>query len=226
MTRTLPLTLVALVVGCTQTATRDSRPSTPPAESKPAPAERVEARSGPLAIGADMVMADTEMANVDGRVVTLAGAKGDKGTLVIFTCNHCPYAKAWEARISDVGNAAMKMGFGVVAVNPNDPVSYPEDGPEEMKARSAELGFEFPYVVDATSDVARAFGASKTPEVFLFDADDKLVYYGAVDDNYRDANDVEAHYLQDAIKAVAAGQPVEKKVTKALGCSIKFRQPA
>ncbi|MEO1336149.1 MAG: thioredoxin family protein [Myxococcota bacterium] len=185
--------------------------------------QKTEKREGPLAIGASMVMVDAMMKNVDDQMVSLAKAKGAKGTLVIFSCNHCPYVKAWEARIAKSGNAAQKMGFGVVAINANDPQPYPEDGFDEMKARAKKLGFEFPYVVDETSNVARAFGATKTPEVFLFDADDKLVYYGAVDDNYRDAEQVERHYLDEALKAVAGGQPVPKAVTKALGCSIKYR---
>ena len=229
------LTLIASV-GCSQTtnapASAPSAPTSAPAteaipsaSAKPAMA-MVEHRSSPLPIGADVVMADVEMKNIDGQMFSFDGIKGDKGTLIVFTCNHCPYAQAWEARIATAGNAAMKMGFGVIAVNPNDTKAFPEDGLEEMKRRATAVGFEFPYVVDATSDVARAFGASKTPEVFLFDAGGKLVYYGAVDDNYRDAAKVEQTYLEDALKAVAGGQPVAKTVTKALGCSIKFRSRA
>ena len=171
-------------------------------------------------------MADVKMKNVNDQMVTIAGEKGGKGTLVVFTCNHCPYAKAWESRLATIGNEARKMGFGVIAINPNDPTAYPTDGLDEMKVRAQKLGFTFPYAVDATSDVARAYGASKTPEVFLFDAADTLVYYGAIDDNYRDASAVDQHYLQDALRAVAAGQSISKTVTKALGCSIKYRPPA
>ncbi len=218
--------LFAVSVGCSPS--KSPGPKAPPTSnpvSVPAAAKssKVSLRSSPLPIGERVVMGDTEMRNVDGTMTTIVGVKGAKGTLVVFTCNHCPYAKAWESRLARIGNAAQKMGFGVIAINPNDPTSFPTDGFEAMQARAKEVGFEFPYVVDATSDVARAFGASKTPEVFLFDAADKLVYYGAVDDNYQDASKVEQNYLEDALKAVTAGTTINKSVTKALGCSIKYR---
>ena len=228
----LALTLfAATVVGCakTEAPTKPAAPAAAAPASAPmakAKAKKVEGRDAPLPIGADIVMTDVAMKNIDGHPITLAKAKGANGTLVIFTCNHCPYVKAWEARIATAGNEAQKMGFGVVAINSNDPKSFPEDGFAEMKERAEKLGLAFPYVVDATSDMARAYGASKTPEVFLFDANDKLVYYGAVDDNYREASQVENKYLEDAINAVAAGKPVPKAVTKALGCSIKLRDQA
>ena len=232
--RTIALgSVFVLALGCSQTGSTDRQPTaaaSAPAEAQAAaasaPAEaaaKVPARQGPLPIGAAIAMADVEMKNIDGQMMTLGGAKGDKGTLVVFTCNHCPYVKAWEGRIAELGNAAKKMGFGVVAINSNDPDRVAEDGFDQMQARASKLGLEFPYVVDATSNMARAYGASKTPEVFLFDAGDKLVYYGAVDDNYRDAAQVEQTYLKDALDAVANGQPVTKAVTKALGCSIKLR---
>ncbi len=234
--------MVAATIACSQTGRSDgpavSQPASGPAgpaadvASRPAAAEvsaaatKVEARTSPLPIGSPVTMGDNEMTAVDGGTVSIKGLKGAKGTLVIFTCNHCPYVKAWEPRFAKAGNKAIEMGFGVVAINANDPQAYAEDSFEEMKARSAKLGLKFPYAVDATSDIARAYGASKTPEVFLFDADDKLVYYGAIDDNYRDASKVEQRYLEDALRAVAAGEAVPKPVTKALGCSIKFREQA
>ena len=231
--RLTPL-MLAVAFGCSP-----SKTNTAPASTKGAPAaasqssapkektpEPVATREGPLPIGAKATMVDAKMQNVDEKMVTIAAQKGEKGTLVVFTCNHCPYAKAWEGRIAKIGNEAQKMGFGVIAINSNDPSAYPSDGLAEMKVRAKEVGFAFPYVVDATSDVARAYGATKTPEVFLFDANDTLVYYGAVDDNYRDASKVDNHYLSEAVGAVAAGQPITKTVTKALGCSIKFRPPA
>lgn len=176
-----------------------------------------------LQIGAKPPMATTEMEGVDGKKITIAKAKGAKGTLVIFTCNHCPYVKAWEQRIAAIGNEWSKKGFGVVAINPNDPSEKPEDSMDGMKARAQKLGLTFPYVVDSTSGIAKAFGATKTPEIFLFDANDKLVYYGAVDDNAEEPSKVKQPYLKNALEAVAAGKPVPMAETKALGCSIKFR---
>lgn len=176
-----------------------------------------------LSLGDAVPAAGVKMKSVDGSEVTLAGAAGEKGTLVIFTCNHCPFVKAWEQRIVAIGNDAAGKGVGVVAINANDPRTVPQDGFEEMQARARERGFRFPYVVDDTSNVARAFGATRTPEVFLFDAKGRLVYHGAVDDNSQDAAAVEEHWLRDALAAVEAGRPVAVASTKALGCSIKFR---
>ena len=175
-----------------------------------------------LAIGATAPMRETRMTGVDGKEITLADAAGKKGTLVVFMCNHCPFVKAWQARIAKVGNAAVLKGVGVVAVNSNDPAAYPEDDMAHMKDRAKDLGFKFPYVVDATSDLARAFGATHTPEIFLFDAKGKLVYHGAVDDN-KDEKSVQRPWLMQAVSSVAAGKPVATAETKSFGCGIKFR---
>src|SRR5215472_1018139 len=161
-----------------------------------------------LAIGDAIPMKDVKMTGVDGKAVTLAGVAGKKGTLVVFTCDHCPWAKMWQTRVTEIGNAAGKAGIGMVAINSNDPTEYPEDGMDGMKARAKELGIKFPYVVDATSDVARTFGASRTPEAFLFDASGKLVYHGTVDDSPRDAAAVKDAYLKDAVNAVSTGKTV------------------
>jgi len=179
-----------------------------------------------LAIGDAVPMKDVKMAGVDGKSVTLASVAGEKGTLVVFTCNHCPWAKMWQTRVTEIGNAAGKVGIGMVAINANDPAEYPEDGMDGMKQRAKELKIKFPYVVDATSDVARAFGASRTPEAFLFDADGKLVYHGTIDDSPKDAAAVKDAYLKDAVNAVSTGKTVTTAETKSMGCSIKFRAKA
>jgi thiol-disulfide isomerase/thioredoxin len=191
----------------------------------PAPAQSGEtAAPAPLALGSALPVGGVAMKNVDGRELTLAKAGGKKGTLVLFICNHCPWVKLWQPRIAEVGNAALKQGVGVIAVNGNDPAPYPEDEFDVMVKRAKEVGYKFPYVVDATSDVARAFGATKTPEAFLFDARGVLVYHGAIDDNAKDAKAVKSRWLADAVAAVAAGKPVPVAESKALGCSIKFRE--
>jgi peroxiredoxin len=183
--------------------------------------------SGParaqLAIGDAVPMTDVKMAGVDGKSVTLASVAGKKGTLVVFTCNHCPWAKMWQTRVTEIGNAAGKAGIGMVAINANDPADYPEDDINGMKQRAKELKIKFPYVIDATSDVARAFGATRTPEAFLFDAEGKLVYHGTVDDSPKDASGVKDAWLKDAVNAVSTGKTVTTAETKAMGCSIKFR---
>ncbi len=179
--------------------------------------------AGPLALGAKAPSTDVKMKNVTGDEVTIAGSAGAKGTLVSFTCNACPWAKAWEERIVALGNAAEKKGIGVIAINPNDPSVAAEDNFDEMVKRAEARGMQFPYVVDATSDVARAFGATRTPEAFLFDAKGKLVYHGTIDDNGRQPDQVKNKWLESAVNAVASGKKVKDASTKALGCSIKFR---
>jgi peroxiredoxin len=176
-----------------------------------------------LAIGEGIPSKDHKLKNVDGKEITLAEKAGEKGTLVVFTCNHCPYVKAWEDRIAALGNEYGKKGIGVVAINSNNPAKNADDGFEGMQQRAKDKKLDFPYAVDETSGVAKAFGATKTPEVFLFDAQGKLAYHGAVDDNSESAEGVKAHYLKDALDAVIAGKPASPAETKALGCGIKFR---
>ena len=179
-----------------------------------------------LAIGATAPQADVKMAGVDGRTLSIAGAKGANGTLVIFTCNSCPWVQVWEGRIAELGNTYARQKIGVIAINSNDPAVKPDDDLAAMKERAKKLGLAFPYVVDAASDVARAFGASHTPEAFLFDRKGKLVYHGAVDDNAREPEKVTERWLRDALVATVAGKPVAVQETKAMGCSIKFRTKA
>ncbi len=175
-----------------------------------------------LHIGDPAPQREVKMRNVDGRELSIAEVTGSRGTLVIFTCNHCPWAKAWQTRIAELGNTYKGRGIGVIAINANDPAAAAEDAFPEMVTRAKEVGFQFPYVVDSGSTVARAFGAERTPEAYLFDATGKLVYHGTIDDNAQDAAQVKQHYLADALDAVAAGKPVGMAETKALGCSIKF----
>ena len=175
-----------------------------------------------LDIGNSMTDGDIEMENVDGSTVTIGDIKGEKGTLIIFTCNHCPFVKAWQKEMVEIGNAYQEKGFGVIFINPNDP-AVKGDTLEGMQQLSKAEGYEFPYVVDATSDVARHYGAGKTPDVFLFDADGMLVYKGAVSEGGRTPKAGGEVNLKDALDALLAGMSVEKPETKAVGCSIKFR---
>lgn len=176
-----------------------------------------------LPIGGSIPMADVKMKGVDGKEVALADVKKPAGTLVVFTCNHCPYAKMWESRIVELGNTYAAKGIGVIAVNANDPKVAPDDSFEGMQQRAKERGIKYPYVVDATSNLARAFGATKTPEAFLFDKDGKLAYHGTIDDNGQEPEKVEKPYLKNALDAVLAGGQVPVKETKSIGCGIKFR---
>ena len=179
----------------------------------------------PLAIGtkAPSPANQVKMKSVDGKVLSIAEAAGKAGTLVVFTCNHCPFAKGWEQRIAELANGYSKKGVGVILINANDPTKYEEDGYLEMQARSRKLALTVPYVVDETSQVARAFGATVTPEAFLFDKSGKLVYHGAVDDNHREPANVQKRYLHDALDAVVAGKDPTITESKGIGCGIKFR---
>jgi len=179
-----------------------------------------------LPLGSTIPSATVKMKNVDGRSVSIRDVAGKRGTLVVFTCNHCPFAKAWEDRVAALANGSRAQGIGVILINANDPSVYPEDAFPEMQARAKKLGLRAPYVVDDTSNVARAFGASVTPEAFLFASNGKLAYHGTIDDNRADPSKVKAHYLGDALTAVAAGRAPKTTETKSLGCGIKFRGAA
>jgi peroxiredoxin len=178
-----------------------------------------------LKIGDKAPSTDVKMKNVDGSEVSIADVAGKEGTLVIFSCNHCPFVKAWEGRIVEITNTYKDKGVGVIIINSNDPADYAEDGFDQMQKRAQKLGLKVPYVVDATSGVARAFDATRTPEAFLFDQGGKLVYHGAIDDS-KNASDVEKHFLRDALDALLAGKSVPVQETKFVGCSIKFRPKA
>ena len=176
-----------------------------------------------LSLGSEMPASVTkiEMLGTDGAKVSLEKVKSSKGTLVFFTCNHCPYSKAWEERYAQLGNEIKAKGLGVVAVNPNNPEKQSEDSLENMKKKAQRLKMSFGYVVDEGSKLAKAFGATKTPEFYLFDSKGKLVYTGAFDDS-KDASDVEEKFLASAVDAMLSGKPIAKAETRAVGCGIKF----
>jgi peroxiredoxin len=179
----------------------------------------------PLALGATAPLASTKMRSVtDGKATSIAEVKGAKGTLVVFTCNNCPFARAWEERIVELGNSYSKQGVGVLLVNANDPAVARGDTFDLVQARAKERGMQFPYVIDEGGQLARAFGASVTPEAFLFDKAGKLAYHGTIDDNHQDPAKVTRHYLKDALDATIAGKPPATAETKSLGCGIKFKK--
>ena len=192
--------------------------------SGPATAGETASAPASLALGAKAPMATTKMKTANGKEVSIADVKGAKGTLVVFTCNACPWAEKWESRIVELGNDAGKKGIGMIAINSNDPNVNADDSYAVMQTRAKERGMKFAYAYDATSGIAKAFGATRTPEAFLFDASGKLVYHGTIDDNADDAAAVKDAYLANAVNAVAGGKAVPVAETKALGCGIKFRK--
>lgn len=148
---------------------------------------------------------------------------GDQGLLVVFTCNHCPYANAQWPRVVGLARFGRRIGINTVAINANIHPDYPADAPAKMKDKIAELGIDFPYLVDDTQDVARAFGAQCTPDPFLFDAGRRLVYHGRIDDSWRDEAGVTRQELREAMENLVAGRPISQQQHPAMGCSIKWR---
>lgn len=167
---------------------------------------------------------DFRLKNVDGNMVSMADFTDAKGFVVIFTCNHCPYAVAYEDRIMAIHEAYAPKGYPVIAVNPNDPAVQPADSYEKMQERAREKGFTFPYLFDNGQKVYPVYGATRTPHVFLLNKEggDLIVrYIGAIDDNYADASAVTQNFLADALDALIAGKSPDPEVTKAIGCTIK-----
>lgn len=179
------------------------------------------ARAG-LGIGDAVADADVKMKSVDGSMVSINDARGEKGTLVVFTCNRCPVVLSWQKEMVAIGNAYKDKGIGVIFINSNNPEAA-GDTFEGMQELAKKEGYGFPYVVDATSGVAKSFGAGKTPDVFLFDAAGKLAYKGAVGEGGQKPKAGGEAWLKNALEAVLAGKPVAMAETKAVGCTIKFR---
>jgi hypothetical protein len=154
------------------------------------------------------------------------GPVGGAATVVVFTCNHCPYALAWHDRLLAVAGDYAGRGVRMLLINANDAERYPRDSPEAMAARvEADGPWPAPYLHDETQDVARSFGATVTPEVFLLDADGKLRYRGAPDADHADPS-LDAGWLRDALETVLAGDPPVEATTTPIGCTIKWREPA
>ncbi len=165
-----------------------------------------------------------DLLDVDGDYVSLSDYDEERGVILIFTCNHCPYAQAWEKRIIDLHHEFAPQGYPVVAINPNDSTVVPTDSYSAMQQRAKEKNYPFVYLLDAEQNVFPAYGATKTPHVYLLEntRDGFMVrYIGAVDNNYKDSKAVTETYLADAVRAVMDGGTPQPATTKAIGCSIK-----
>jgi len=146
-----------------------------------------------------------------------------KHVVIIFSCNHCPYVRAWEDRMIKIQTDYAPKNVQLVAINSNDGIKFPDDNFSKMKERAREKKFNFPYLHDEDQRVASAYGAERTPEVFLFDSNLVLRYHGTIDDNYDDPNSVRENYLRDALDATIAGRKVSLAETKPIGCTIKWK---
>lgn len=170
------------------------------------------------------IATDFSLKNVNDKMVSLKDFKEAKGFIVIFTCNHCPYAVAYEDRIIDLDKKYKKLGYPVIAINPNNPEKQKDDSFDKMKVRAKEKGFTFPYLNDDGQKIYPQYGATKTPHVYILQKTDKgnvVQYIGAIDDNHSDASAVKQKYVEEAVDALLKNQEVKVKTTKAIGCSIK-----
>ena len=175
-----------------------------------------------LALKSKMPGQKIKFLNIDGQNLKLEELKGEKGTLIIFSCNTCPWVIRWEDRYVDISKKYIPKGIGMVAINSNAAKFDREDSIIEMRSHAAKNKYNFPYVQDKNSKLAKLFGATKTPHIYLFDSKDILVYKGAIDDNARNKNKVKESYLSNALDNMLEGLPIKNSETKALGCSIKF----
>lgn len=170
---------------------------------------------------------DFKLKNIDGKFISLKDMKDAKGAIVVFTCNTCPYAQAYEQRVIDLHNKFASAGYPVVAINPNDPNVQPGDSFDKMVERARDKKYPFAYVMDETQDVAKAFGATRTPHVYLLQKKGdqfEVAYIGAIDDNTEDGSLAKNKYVELAVDALNKGQKPVTNFTKAIGCTIKWKK--
>jgi thioredoxin-related protein len=190
--------------------------------SNEAPAREPEQlKSSDLSIGSKVPKSDVKMKDVSDKEITLNDAFKANGLLVMFSCNTCPYVIKNQDRTKQISKHALDNNVGVVLVNSNEGQRDDEDSFEAMKRYAKEQGYNWSYTVDQNSVLADAFGAMRTPECFLFNKDQKLVYHGAIDDNPSDAGNVTRVHLKEAINEMVAGKDIAVKTSRSVGCSIK-----
>jgi cytochrome oxidase Cu insertion factor (SCO1/SenC/PrrC family) len=175
----------------------------------------------PLPLGSSIPKADIKMKNTDGKEVSFNDAKGKNGLLVMFSCNTCPVVIKNQSRTIEVCKYAMDKRIGVIVLNSNEANRDGADSFEEMKGYAKEQNYSWNYAVDNNSAMADAFGANRTPECFLFDKNEKLIYHGAIDDNPNNAGSVNRRHLMTAMDETLAGKEISQKQSRSVGCSIK-----
>jgi len=175
----------------------------------------------PLPLGSPIPNAESKMKDVSGKEVSLKDTKTNKGLLVMFSCNTCPYVIKNQSRTNEVCKYALSKGIGVALLNSNEAKRGDDDSMDDMKAYAKNQGYNWYYLIDKNSALADAFGANRTPECFLFDGDGKLVYHGAIDDNPSDASSVSRKHLTIAIDEMLTGKDISVKKSRSVGCTIK-----
>lgn len=179
----------------------------------------VDAQS--LAVGSDLPMGDVKMKDISGKEVSIKDAMKQNGVMVMFSCNTCPYVIKNQQRTLQVASYAKQNNIGIILLNSNEATRDSDDSYDDMKAYAKNQGYDFYYTVDGDSKIANAFGATRTPEIFLFDARGKLQYKGAIDDNPNDASNVKRVHAREAISELVTGKAISVKESRSLGCSIK-----
>jgi peroxiredoxin len=174
-----------------------------------------------LPIGGNMPKADVKMKDISGAEISIKEVKKENGVLVMFSCNTCPYVVKNQQRTAAMAQYAQENKVGIIILNSNEGQRDDADSYEAMKSYAKEQGYKWHYAIDKNNELADAFGANRTPEVFLFNKDLKLVYHGAIDDNPSDAENVKRHHLKEAITELAAGKEVSYKESRSVGCGIK-----
>ncbi|WP_055443037.1 thioredoxin family protein [Lacinutrix himadriensis] len=170
------------------------------------------------------IATDFSLKNINGKMVSLADFNEAKGYIVVFTCNTCPYAVAYEDRVEALNKKYADKGYPVIAIMPNNPEVQPGDRLEAMQARAKAKGFTFPYLMDSGQKIYPQYGATKTPHVYILQKTKKgneVKYIGAIDDNYQDETAVNKKYVENAVDALLSGKEIKEKQTRAIGCSIK-----
>jgi peroxiredoxin len=179
-----------------------------------------------LNYGIGDTVADFKLKNVDGKMVSLSDYSKAKGAIVIFDCNTCPYSKAYNDRIIALNKKYAPQGFPVITINANDPESSEGDSFDEMVSLAKRKNYDFPYLVDESQSVAKSFGATNTPHVFVLNNESaafRVAYIGAIDDNSRSASSAKKKYVEEAVEALLANKAVPTTKTKAIGCGIKWK---
>jgi len=164
-----------------------------------------------------------DLPGVDGINYSLSSFSQAKLLIVVFSCNHCPYVVGSEDRMNAIYNDYAPRGVAMISINSNEIVNHPTDSFEHMIERAGEKGFEFAYVRDESQDVAKAYGALRTPHYYVFDADRKLCYTGRMDDGPRQPGTETTHELRDALDALLAGQQPPEPITNPIGCNVKWK---
>jgi len=167
---------------------------------------------------------DFNLEGVDGKKYSLSSFTDNHTLIIVFSCNHCPYVQAYEGRMKQIQEDYNGKGVTVVAINSNEDVNYPDDSFENMKKRAAEQRFNFLYLRDKDQSVARAYDATHTPEIFLFDKERMLAFHGKIDDNWQEPNKAQNHYLRNALDELLAGKEISVPETFTIGCTIKWKK--